>query len=63
MPFLDQSFPAGLAMPSSLRVRAMCSIPVPASAMSKMRLTTREASGSGSRVGLFFAPSGTISLL
>ena len=63
MPFLDQSFPVGLAMPSSLRARAMCSIPVPASAMSKMRFTTREASGSGSRVGLFFGPSCTMSLL
>ena len=41
----------------------MCSIPVPASAMSKMRLTTREASGSGSRVGRFFGPSYTMTLL
>ena len=34
----------------------MCSIPVPASAMSKMRLTTRAASSSGSRVGRFLEP-------
>ena len=63
MPFLDQSLPAGLAMPSSLRAWAIFSIPVPASAMSKMRLMTREASASGSRVGLFLGPSCTMTLL
>ena len=29
-PFLDQSLPVGLAMPSSLRVRVMARIPLPA---------------------------------
>ena len=48
MPFLDQSLPAGLAMSSSLRISAMCSIPIAASAKSNMCLTTQNASGSGS---------------
>ena len=63
MPFLDQSFPAGLEMPSSLRVLVMWSIPVPTSAMSKMRLTTREASGSGSSLGRSLTPSCTMTRL
>ncbi len=63
MPFLDQSFPAGLAMPSSLRVVEICSIPVPATAMPKMRFKTLEASGSGSSMGRFLAPSWTMTLL
>ncbi len=61
-PFLDQSLPVGLAMPSSLRVRAMSRIPLPDSATSKMRLTTGEVAGSGSRVGRFLAPSCTMTL-
>ena len=61
--FLDQSLPAGLATPSSLRVSAMGSIPFPACAMSKMRSTTGDVSGSSSNVGLFFAPSCTMTLL
>ena len=61
-PFLDQSLPVGLAMPSSLKVRVMSRIPLPASAMPKMRSTTEEVAGSGSRVGLFLAPSCTMSL-
>lgn len=52
-----QSFPLGLSMPSSLRVLVICTIPLPASAPSKMRLTMRDASGSGSRVGRFLGPS------
>ena len=63
MPFLDQSLPVGLAMPSSFRVRVIFSIPVPASARSKMRLTTVAASGSSSRVGRFLAPSGAMTRL
>ena len=61
-PFLDQSLPVGLAMPSSLRVRVMSRIPLPASAMPKMRSTTAAVVGSGSRVGRFLAPSCTMSL-
>ena len=56
-PFLDQSLPVGLAMPSSLRVRVMSMIPLPASAMPKMRSTTVAVMRSGSRVGRFLAPS------
>ena len=41
-PFLVQSLPVGLAMPSSLRVRVMSRIPLPASARPKMRSTTAE---------------------
>ena len=61
-PFLDQSLPVGLAMPSSLRVRVMARIPLPASAMPKMRSTTAEVAASGSREGRFLAPSCTMSL-
>ena len=57
---LPQSFPLGLAMPSLLRVRMISSVPFPASAMSNMRLTMRDASGLISRVGLFLGPSGTM---
>ncbi|MDE2780745.1 MAG: hypothetical protein OXI91_13880 [Chloroflexota bacterium] len=59
---MDQGLPVGLAMPSSFRVRVMSRMPLPDSAISKMRLTTGEVSGLGSRVGRFFAPSWTISL-
>ena len=62
-PFLDQSLPVGLAMPSSLRVLVMSRMPVPDSAMSKMRSTTGAVAGSGSRVGRFLAPSCTMTLL
>ena len=48
-PFLVQSLPVGLAMPSSLRVRVMSRIPLPASARPKMRSTTAEVDASGSR--------------
>ena len=41
-PFLDQSLPVGLAIPSSLRVRVTARIPLPALAMPKMRSTTAE---------------------
>ena len=61
-PFLDQSLPVGLAMPSSLRVRVMFRIPLPDSAMPKMRSTTAAVASSGSRVGRFLAPSCTIRL-
>ena len=54
---LPQSFPLGLEMPSLLRVRVISSVPLPASAMSKMRLTMRDVSGLISRVGLFLGPS------
>ena len=60
---LPQSFPLGLAMPSPFRVLVISSIPLPASAMSKMRLTMRDASGSGSRVGRFLGPSCTMTRL
>ena len=46
----------GSAMPSSLRARVMSTMPLPASDMSKMRLTTGDVSGSSSRVGRFFGP-------
>ena len=60
---LAHSLPLGLAMPSLLRVRMISSVPSPASAMSNMRLTMRDASGSISRVGLFFGPSCTMTRL
>ena len=60
---LPQRFPLGLAMPSSLSVRAMSSVDFPASDMSKIRLTTLDESGSGSSLGLFLGPSWTITLL
>ena len=60
---LPHSLPLGLATPSSLRVLVMFTIPFPASAISKMRLTMREASRSGSRVGLFLGPSCTMTRL
>ena len=60
-PFLDQSLPVGLAMPSSLSVRVMSRIPLPTSAMPKMRSTTGAVVGSGSSVGRFLAPSCTMS--
>ena len=60
-PFFVHCLPVGLAMPSSLRVRAMSRIPLPDSAMPKMRSTTGDVSGSGSRVGRFLAPSCTMS--
>ena len=53
---LPQSFPLGLRMPSPLRVLVMSVIPLPASARSKMRLTMREASGSGCKVGALLRP-------
>ena len=60
---LPQRFPLGLAMPSSLSVRAMSSVDFPASDMSKMRLMTWDESGSGSSLGLFLGPSWTITRL
>ena len=56
---LPQTFPAGLAMPSPLRVRVMSSIPLPASDIAKMRSTMGDVAGFGSRVGRFLGPSWT----
>ena len=63
-PFLDQSFPAGLAMPSSLRARAMSKHPPTGFGhVEEALLTTAEpSSSSGSRVGRFLAPSWTYDL-
>ncbi|MXY43498.1 MAG: hypothetical protein F4Y50_05490 [Dehalococcoidia bacterium] len=60
---MDHRFPVAVAMPSSFRMRVVFSIPFPASAMSKMRLTMGAVSGSGSSVGRFLAPSCTMTLL
>ena len=60
---LPQGFPLGLVMPSSLRMRAMSSVDLPASDRSNMRMTTREESGSSSSLGLFLGPSSTITRL
>ena len=63
MLILFQSLPLGLAIPSSLRMRAIFSIPLRDSARSNMRLTMGEVSGSISRVGLSLEPSCTLTFL
>ena len=47
----------------SLTPAAMSVIPFPDSAIPKMHFTTGAVAGSGSKVGRFFAPSCTMSLL
>ena len=48
--------PPGTGDSTVVEVRMILSVPFPASAMSNMRLTMRDASGSISRVGRFLGP-------
>ena len=56
---LAPDLPCGAGDSSSLRVRVMSSIPLPASDIAKMRSTMGDVAASGSREGRFLGPSWT----